>query len=46
MINLRQSSDKNVRALAYMYTGDALKAGDRVVKIVGKSGKFNVDSFA
>ena len=33
-------------SLAYMYTGDALSSGEHVVKIVGKSGKFNVDSFA
>ncbi|MDE7440201.1 MAG: M60 family metallopeptidase [Clostridia bacterium] len=33
-------------SLAYMYTGDALANGDHVIKIVGKSGKFNVDSFA
>ena len=32
--------------LAYMYTGDALSSGSHTVKIVGKSGTFNVDSFA
>ena len=33
-------------SLAYIYTGDALEEGDHVIRIVGKSGKFNVDSFA
>lgn len=31
---------------AYIYTGDALDSGEHVLKIVGKSGKFNVESFA
>ncbi len=39
------SADKNVGSLAYMYLGEALKNTDHVVKIVGKTGKFNVDSF-
>ncbi|MDE7182180.1 MAG: M60 family metallopeptidase [Clostridia bacterium] len=33
-------------SLAYMYKGDALTKGDHTVKIVGKSGSFNVESFA
>ena len=32
--------------LAYMYKGDALSDGEHTVKIVGKSGTFNLDSFA
>ncbi|MDE6597948.1 MAG: discoidin domain-containing protein [Clostridia bacterium] len=32
--------------LAYIYTGDALSDGEHVLKIVGKSGTFNVESFA
>lgn len=40
------SADKNMGDIAYMYTGDALDNKEHVVKIVGNSGKFNVDSFA
>ena len=32
-------------SLVYMYTGDAL-SGEHVLKVVGKSGKFSVESFA
>ncbi len=32
-------------SLAYIYTGDALENKEHTVKIVGKSGKFNLDSF-
>ena len=39
--NYKYNSD----TLAYIYTGDALSDGDHVLKIVGKSGKFNVESF-
>lgn len=28
-----------------MYLGDELKNTDHILKIVGKTGKFNVDSF-
>lgn len=30
----------------YVYSGDALSSGEHVLKIVGKSGTFNVDAFA
>ena len=32
-------------SLAYIYDGDALENKEHTVKIVGKSGKFNLDSF-
>ncbi|MDE6274579.1 MAG: M60 family metallopeptidase [Clostridiales bacterium] len=44
-----QFGESNVRkagALVYVYTGDALSEGEHVLKIVGKSGSFNVDAFA
>lgn len=33
-------------SLAYIYTDEALSSGEHVLKIVGKSGTFNVDAFA
>lgn len=40
------SADNNASSVAYMYLESDLSAGEHVVKIVGKSGKFNVDAFA
>ncbi|MDE7296781.1 MAG: hypothetical protein K2N84_05890, partial [Clostridia bacterium] len=39
------SADKNVGTIAYVYSDDALESGEHTLKIVGKSGSFNIDSF-
>lgn len=39
------SADKNIGSIAYIYLGDDLSNEEHVVKIVGKSGTFNVESF-
>ncbi|MDE7395301.1 MAG: discoidin domain-containing protein [Clostridiales bacterium] len=39
------SADNNASSLTYMYLNGALSNGKHVVRIEGKSGKFNVDSF-
>ncbi|MBD5131574.1 MAG: hypothetical protein HDT28_03125 [Clostridiales bacterium] len=41
-----ESNAVKAGSLAYIYSGDALAQGEHVLKIVGKSGSFNVDAFA
>ncbi len=43
--NISLNGTNNMASLAYVYTDKALSNGEHVVKIVGKTGKFNLDSF-
>ena len=44
--NVSLQSDKNVGTLTYLYSGETLTYGEHILKIVGNTGSFNVDSFA
>ncbi|MDE6441824.1 MAG: M60 family metallopeptidase [Clostridia bacterium] len=41
-----ESNATKAGSLAYIYAEEALSSGEHVLKIVGKSGTFNVDAFA
>ncbi len=41
-----ETNARKVGSLVYIYSGEALSTGEHVLKIVGKSGSFNVDAFA
>ncbi|MDE6414791.1 MAG: M60 family metallopeptidase [Anaeroplasmataceae bacterium] len=44
--SFNEANVKMAGFLAYIYSGDALSNGEHVLKIVGKTGSFNVDAFA